>query len=341
MIDERPASDDAGTTTAAPIETPKAATITPAATATPVATQSVPAAPATVPPAATETPPAAPADDWRGKYVGKDKARLKTLERYTDEESYLTATFNLRKENEELRGKIKTAKPGADAKPEEIAAWRKASGIPEEPAAYVENLKIADGRIIGDNDKPTMLSFAEAMHKIDQPQAVVDSVASWYYEELERLTTEAIERDDSFLAESRIKLREDWSGDFDRNMSAIEDYLHAAPPEVREAILLGRTGDNRPIAKLGDKERIISGDPRVLRWLAQQAMDAGHAGGKPGFGAGYDGAMGGDSRIAEIESWMRGPDANQKYWKRPDVREEYRKLLEQRERMRARGHRAA
>lgn len=341
MTDERPALDSAGTTTAAATETAQAATTTQAAAnAAPVAagkaTEGTQAATGTAAAPTTEAAPAASAEDWRAKYVGKDKKRLATLERYTDEEAYLTSTFNLRKENEELRGKIKQAKPGADAKPEEIAAWRKAAGVPAEPAGYVDGIKLPDGRILGDNDKPVAMRLAEAMHGKDLPQQTYNDLVAWYYDDLERLRNDAFQKVDTFLDDGRTALEDDWGGDFGRYMGAIEGYLDSAPEGVKLAILNGYNKDGMPIGKLNEQGRLVSGDPVVLRWLAQQAMDAGHAGGKPGFGAGYDGGKSGDNRISEIEALMRGPDASEKYWKRPDVQTEYRELLERRNRMQAR-----
>jgi hypothetical protein len=34
---------------------------------------------------------------------------------------------------------------------------------------------------------------------------------------------------------------------------------------------------------------------------------------------------------------MRGPDANEKYWKNPDIQNEYRQLIERQQKLQARG----
>ena len=80
--------------------------------------------------------------------------KLKKLGRYASPQAALDALFNAqaRISSGELKAPLKE-----DATPEEKAAWRAENNIPETPDKY--ELKLSDGLIVGDADKPLVDDF--------------------------------------------------------------------------------------------------------------------------------------------------------------------------------------
>ncbi len=130
------------TTTEPVVTTTPAATTTPPASTTP-ATTTAPAATVTTTPVVTESKTAW-GEDWREKLAKGDEKKLKSLQRFASPEaltdSYMSAAERIRS------GELKTVLP-KDAKPEELAAWRKENGIPETPDKY--DLTFESGLVIG------------------------------------------------------------------------------------------------------------------------------------------------------------------------------------------------
>jgi len=260
-------------------------------------------------------------DDWREQLAGGDDKALSTLKRYGSPRGLWDKIRN----QEKALSSRGPARPGKDATPEEVAAWRKAEGIPEKADGYVEALTLPDNAVLGDDDKPVVASYAAAMHEVGVPQAVVDKTMAWYFSETERMQTALAERDREFFAESNAALRNEFGADYRRNVNAI-GTLFVGHEDVRDALLSGRTGDGR----------LIGDDPRIVRFLSQLALEVNPeatllptAAGTPGPSI--------EGRLKEIEGIMRGPDANEKYWKNPDIQNEYRQLIERQQKLQARG----
>lgn len=275
-----------------------------------------------------EKPVAAPADwpdDWRNKFAGEDKAHLKQLERFASPNDVFKSYRALQARISS--GELKSALP-KDQTPEALATWRKENGIPEKPEEY--DLALDDGLVIGEQDKPLVGEFLNEMHAANASPAAVKSALSAYYKLVAKQQAELIEADSNFRDESETALREEWGGEFRKNVNLVTNLLASAPEDVRLKIEAGRTPEGR---KLGD-------DPAVLRWLANLSREVNPAATVvPGSGNNSGAAI--DDEISTIEKAMG--DQSSEYWKgpKPDGKDtkmqiRYRELITARDKIKAR-----
>lgn len=216
-------------------------------------------------PAAPASPQQAAAEvTWRDRLAGEDKDFRKQLDRYADEPS-------VGRKLRELEKKLSSGemKPAATpfpntGTPEEQGEWRKTFGIPEAPDEYLAKIALPDGVVLGEADKPVAADFASWAHERNWKPEQYNEALGWYYKHLDKVTAERDAADDRYQQQSRDAMRDTWGPkDFTRNINAVHNLLSTAPAEVREPLLGGRTADGR----------LIGDDPRVLKWLAQVALD--------------------------------------------------------------------
>lgn len=213
----------------------------------------------------------APADfptDWRER-MAKDATtddpraydkELKRLQRYASP----SAVWQKAAELEAKLGQGGLVKiPGPKATDEDKAAFNKALGVPETPEGYVDNLKLANNRALGDADKPVLQFFASRLHPQGitpaQMSALVD--AKFDFDQAQADARE--ELDDTFQRESETGLHRKWGGSYAATTTAIATMIQAARPEVQDFFMSGRSTDGR---KVGN-------DPVMLEWLAEIALD--------------------------------------------------------------------
>jgi hypothetical protein len=286
------------------------------------------------PPAPAPEPKAYWPDDWRDKMAdylsaGDEKVkakRLKQLERYVDPAAISAKAFEL--ESKFSEGGL-TKIPGKNATEAEIKAFQKAIGVPDEPKAYVENLKLPDGLTLGEQDKALASDFAAAMHKVGVPQGVMDAAYSWYLQNEEKRAAEIDRQDDENRRESQKLLKEEYGPAFQRNTHAISSLFAYAPggadmnndASLFNRLLAGRMADGK----------IIGDDPDMVRFLVAIAKEV-----NPVATVIEDGASGKglDDEIAEIEKFMRTD--RRAYDKDTNKQARYRELLAARDKHRAR-----
>lgn len=303
-------SNPTATSVAAPAtDTPLSQTPA-AAPATPVAATAATAATATqdAPQSATtllDAPVAAPAgksdwpDNWRELYAGKDVETLKKLGGFASPKAALDAL--LASQDKVSSGQLK--KPlGANATAEELAAYRADNGIPETPDKY--DLKLSNGRVVGDTDKPLVEKFIASMHGKNATPDQVNAGVDAYYDIVDEMRAQQHEKDLAFQRASLDELRAEFGDGYRRNLNMINGLLAEAPPGVKDMLMGARTADGT---------RIIN-SPNVLRWLAQTAHEINPvATVVPGAGANAGQAIG--DEMASIQKLMG--DSNSEYWKGP------------------------
>lgn len=238
-----------------------------------------------------------PADDWRVKLAGGDEKELKRLSRFASEADVYKAYREL--ENKLKSGEMKKAL-SKDAKPEEVAAWRKENGIPETPDKY--DLTFDDGLVIGEQDKPLVDKFVESMHGENATPAQVKAALKSYYDLVAQQQQEIAEGDVAFKDESLEHLREEWGGDFKKNLNAVGGLLDALPAETRQAFETARTQDGK----------LIGNDPAIIKWLASVAYELNPAASVMPNATNNPGSAIGDE-IASIEKMIG--DHSSDYWK--------------------------
>jgi hypothetical protein len=274
-------------------------------------------------------------EDWRQKtaerLAGGDKKayerELRRLERIADP-SGLYGMYR------ELEGKftggglIKV--PGKDASPEEIAAYHKALGVPEKPEDYMKTVKLDNGAVIGDADKPIVDGFALAMHKSGAHPAAVNAALNWYYAQQEERAAAQDEADDKFRREAEAALKEEFGPAFRRNTNSISSLFVQAPggadadneQSLFSRLMAGRMADGK----------IVGNDPDMVRFLVSLSREI-----NPAATVVEDGDQSGKSvteEISSIEKRMR--DDRPGYFKDEAMQARYRELLDARERIRVR-----
>jgi len=234
----------------------------------------------------------------------------------------------------ELEGKFTSGglikKPGKDAKPEEIAEFHKAMGVPEKPEDYFKDIKLENGAVIGEADKPLVDAFAQRVHKVGATPAMVTEALNWYYQQQEEQAAAMDEADDEFRRESERALKDEYGAAFKRMTNAIGPLFSTAPggtdikndASLYARLMGGRTADGR----------IIGNDPDIVRWLVSLAQDV-----NPAATVVEDGNQSGltiDAEIKQIETRMK--EDRRGYFKDEAAQARYRELITARDKIRAR-----
>jgi hypothetical protein len=222
-------------------------------------------------------------------------------------------------------------KPGKDAKPEEIADYHKALGVPEKPEDYFKEIKLDNGAVIGEADKPLVDGFAAAVHKSGATPQFVNAALNWYYDNQMEQAAALDEADDSFRRENERALRDELGPAKFKNIPNHVALLFKTAPggmdlenpnALMTRLLGGRTADGR----------IIGNDADITRWLVDAARELYPR--QTAVGDGNQSGMGMDDEIAQIEGRMKND--RQAYYKDEKAQARYRELIDIRSKIRAR-----
>ena len=270
---------------------------------------------------AADTPPPSQdwPDDWREKAAGGDDKLLKRFARYASPNAALKALVDAQNK---ISAGIKPAQLAADATPEEVAAWRAEQGIPEAPDKY--DLELPGGYVIGEADKEPIGDFLKHAHDAHMRPEQVKSALAWYYENQEKQTQLLAQADAKTFQETEDLLRQEWGGDYRRNVNLAAGVLDAAPEGVKENLLGARLADGTPLGN----------HPAVLRWLSSLARELNPvATVVPGSGATAAAAI--DNEISALEARMGGdPATRNAYFKDEKAQARYRELVSARAKVR-------
>lgn len=235
-------------------------------------------------------------DDWRARMVAditdpavRDK-ELKQLGRYASPGEVHRKNRSL--EHRLSSGELKSTLP-KNAKPEELAAWRAESGIPETPDKY--DLDLGGGLVVGEADRPLVDKFLAAAHGTNQTPDQVKASLRAYYEVNENITAQRQDDDRRIQEESTDALRTEWGPEFRRNLNLISGLLDkTCSPEIKDQFLAGRLANGTPIGS----------SPEALKMLLGLALVDNPAGTVvPGSGGNMAGAV--DEEIGKIEKIMK------------------------------------
>jgi hypothetical protein len=269
-------------------------------------------APSLLAPEPTPSPTPAPSagafgDKWREELATGDDGKvdqdwLSKLQRYKSPKDYDKAH---RAAVAKILEGAKSEPLPANATPEQTAAWRKANGIPEAHDKY--DLTLAEGLVIGEDDKPRLDGFLKRMHgKNAHPDAVKEAV-SWYYEEREAEMDALAESDRSATAATMEHLRATWGPDYPTNINVINGMINTMPENVRDKFRFGRLQDGTP----------IGADPDMMNWLAGTARQINPIGTVVPIGSG-DASASAEKELGELKAMMGNP--NSAYWKGSDAK---------------------
>lgn len=258
--------------------------------------------------------------DWPENWVklasNNDEKVEKMLGRYSSPKALAEAHIALRKRMDS--GEF-VQKLGKDAKPEEIAKWRKDNGIPEKPDGY--ELKFDSGLVIGKEDMPIIDSFRKVAHEHNLDPNAVKATIEWYYGAQEQAVEARAAQDEQERQETIDLMSGEWGAAVKDERRGIEQVLSLFPESVRETLKAARLPDGRGVFNNID---VIRGFSALAHELYPEGVTV------PGA-VGADRAKGVNDRIAEIEGVMKKNRAA--YNKDEKMQTEYRTLIEARERM--------
>lgn len=238
--------------------------------------------------------------DWREKYAGDDDKKLKKLGRYASPQAALDALFNAqaRISSGELKAPLKE-----DATPEEKAAWRAENNIPETPDKY--ELKLSDGLIVGDADKPLVDDFLKTAHDRNMDSATVSTAVDWFLNKQQQAVEQQAEADANRRQLAFEALREEFGPNYKTEIKIAEQALENAPADLKDAFLSGRLADGT----------LIGDSPSVIRWLNNMARELNPVGTVvPGSGANAAQAV--ETEMNSIKKMMG--DSKSDYWRGPN-----------------------
>lgn len=246
---------------------------------------------------------------------GDDKV-LGRLKRYASPEALSDALIAA--QNRISSGELKPVLK-KDATPEQVAEWRTANGIPENPDKYdLGNPNLSE------DGKAFLAKYLPVAHAAnltaDQIKANLGFIG-----EMNKATAQAqAERDVELEDAGTELLRSEWGGEYKRNIGFINNMLDGAvSPEFKNKLLSGRLADGTPMGS----------DPETLRFLMGLALIQNPAGTLvPGFS--NRPAEGVDEELAKIDKVMR--ENRDAYNKDEKMQARYRELLEAKEKLKAR-----
>jgi len=204
-------------------------------------------------------------EDWRKLVAGDDEKEFKRLER-------MTSPADIYKMSRELERKIsggeyRRAAPGADAKPEDIAKWRRESGLPEKVEDY--SFKFRDGFVPSDEDKALLDEFKGIAFERNLSPEISSNLAQWFLDKQEGMVAEQLEKDYQTKSEAEEELRKEFGAEYKPNMAMTKSWLEGTfGADVASQILLARGPDGR---KVGNNPDVV----KALTSLAREMMPGG------------------------------------------------------------------
>lgn len=181
-------------------------------------------------------------DDWRSQIAGDDEAKLKKLERYTDLNTFLNSSFDAH--NKIRTGELETGKPdGTDETA--LNDWREAQGIPLE-AKY--DISLPDEVVMTKDDQEILDAVMPIAHTADIPAATLSALTEGMIRARNAQVDQLLQQDGVESVQREQFLRDNWKGDYDANMQAVENLLtRELPEDMQEAFRQARGGDGKGI----------------------------------------------------------------------------------------------
>lgn len=254
-------------------------------------------------------------EDWREAYAGEDTKKLAQLKRYESPKAAMDALFAAQ---EKIRTGAVKEPLGKDAKPEEVAAWRKANGIPETAEGYFE--KLPEGVVMGDADKEGFKGFIESAHANNAPPEFVAMAVQEYQKRQEELNVALQAEDNNAKNECIALLSKEFGPEYTANINSMRGLVEAHFPKETHEALYG--------ARLADGTALFN-HPDMIRSLVRISREINPMG-TPTPGGGFDKLDDIDSQIKVYEGRMKTDRNN--WFKDEKAQNHYKELLRAKER---------
>lgn len=204
-------------------------------------------------------------DNWRGQIAnelaGDNKELIPKFQKQLEQHLTPVSVF---KSNVELRKKMDSGelkKPLPDnPTPEDIAAYRKANGIPETPDKY--DIK-AEGRWADESNKESFNELLKFGHDNHMPAKAVKAVADYLEKGYQKALDTLAERDEKERQDTEKTLRDEWGQDYKINENIVANLLAGEEKGFGEDLFEARLAD-------GSK---LSNDPAFRKFLARIARE--------------------------------------------------------------------
>jgi hypothetical protein len=255
-------------------------------------------------------------ENWKELASGGDDKLSRIIARYQSPQGLAKALANAQ---DMIRsGELRRGLP-QDAKPEDVAKWRKENGIPEKPEGYevpkVPGIEIA-------TDDPALNSFKAAAHGANLSPEQFKAATEWYATTLRDVEASRAATDTKAKADAEDELRAEWGPEYRPTLTLAERYLDAELGEFKGVLLNARLPDGR----------MLKHAPEVVKLFAKAAAEA--DGGIGLVRGDATSAKDVDSRLNELKSMMTSPDraTKERYWSEA-IQAEERDLIARRDRM--------
>lgn len=267
------------------IEAPAPApTPTPAPAQVPATAPEPSQAPAPEPaPGPAPAPPASKwSDTWREDMAGvlPDDATedqkadhtklLKRLQRFN---TPADAAKALREQDKLISsGQLKRALT-KDAKPEQIAEWRKENGIPESADKY--DLGVPADIELSEFDNKMLTGFAARAHAANMTPEQAKAATAAFFETREAIAESVQKADAEALAETTETLRAEWGADFRANFDGINSWLINQDSQAVEALKSARLANGVSLLNNVEVRRMLAAHARELGYVGSTVVPSG------------------------------------------------------------------
>lgn len=261
--------------------------------------------------------------------AGDDQKFLERLKRFDSPAAVAKSYRELEQKVSSGQLKPPPAALPADATPEQVTAWRKEQGLPDNAEAFIQSLELPQGVVPGEADKPLLASFAEDATAAGWTQKQYNEAVSWFYKVQDNLLAERDTLDNDHWLETQTELLREWGPNFKGKQNTFNNSLTRMFPQELVPQVLN--------ARLPDGTKMFGHSGVLKAWIDMaESLNPIQTAMPSVSGATMASA---DARIAEIETkYLRAPrnsPEGKAYWE-GGVSQEYNQLLAARETMRER-----
>jgi hypothetical protein len=173
--------------------------------------------------------------DWGAWANGlTDEAKRNYAKTFKDPDALLDGALNLRRE---ISSRIKV--PGKDAKPEEVAAFRKAIGALDKPEDY--KAALPKDYQLDEVQTALLASMQKAAADTGLPAPSFEQFTKAYFEFESQVQAKIGEELDAYMAESEAALKAEFGADYDKKARAAKLFIDAKLNVPEFARLLDET----------------------------------------------------------------------------------------------------
>lgn len=255
-------------------------------------------------------------EDWRDKLAGGDDKLKNLLSRYTAPDAFAKAFKELRAAYDSRKpAKDEAAELPENPTEEQLAAWRKAKGVPDKPEDY--EFEVPEGKELSDSEYDILMDFAKAMHEKNMPASAVKEISSWFLEYEDIVAQRNADNAYKARMETEEKLRAEWGGDYKANVNLMANTLQEHLGTNASAFLSQQLMDG---SRLGDNETFI-------RLMADLSRKVGGSTADLYTTDVHTTGQGLETRKSELMKMMNDPDpiVRKKYWS-PEVQSELQRI---------------